>query len=194
MNWWASFRADPEARVLADRHYNRQSVGAFNFTPPGRCIVLKTQPLDAFWVTSWPFACYVRHAWAGAWICSAFRNEGEHRSSDLIREAVAATRSQYGVPPEQGMVTFVDPGKVRRKRDPGRCFLRAGFRPCGVTVEQGLLAFQLLPADMPVATPARGTNMDLLALEYDAAAQSETPTGSQPQALLPPTRSSTTRQ
>ena len=30
----------------------------------------------ALWVTSFPFAQYVRHQWAGAWVCSAFRNEG----------------------------------------------------------------------------------------------------------------------
>ena len=28
MNWLASYRADPAARAIADRHYNRQKVGA----------------------------------------------------------------------------------------------------------------------------------------------------------------------
>jgi hypothetical protein len=67
--WWTSHRADPRARVLADRHYNRQSVGTTHFVPPGRCLVLLTKQADALWVTSWPFAEYVKHAWAGAWIC-----------------------------------------------------------------------------------------------------------------------------
>ena len=26
------------------------------------------------------------------------------------------------------MITFVDADKVRRKRDPGRCYIKAGFR------------------------------------------------------------------
>ena len=90
--WHLSHRCDTPARLIADRHYNRQSIGAANFVPPGRCLVLKTDPADAIWVTSWPFAEYVRHAWAGAWVCSAFRNEGQVLSSTLITQAVAATR------------------------------------------------------------------------------------------------------
>ncbi len=46
------------------------------------------------------------------------------------------------------MVTFVDPAKTRRKRDPGRCFRRAGFHAVGFT-KGGLVALQMLPAEMP---------------------------------------------
>lgn len=154
MRWIESHRADAEVVTLADRHYNRQKIGSPQFAPPGRCLVLKTPDVDAFWITSWPFAEYVKHAWAGAWVCSAFRNESEHLSSELIREAVAVSRSKWPAP-ALGMVTFVNADKVRRKRDPGRCFVRAGFRPCGET-KGGLLAFQLLVTDMPApAYPAR---------------------------------------
>jgi len=145
--WLPSHRADPEVVPLADRHYNRQKVGSPQFAPPGRCIVFKTPALDAFWITSWPFAQYVKHAWAGAWVCSAFRNEGPTLSSLLIREAVQRTIAHYGAPPDLGMITFVDPKKTRHKRDPGRCFLRAGFKNVGFT-KGGLVALQLLPADM----------------------------------------------
>lgn len=148
MLWELSWRTDPRARQLADRHYNRQKIGSPGFVPPGRCLVLYSILGDAFWVTSWPFVQYVRHAWAGAWICSAFRNEGSVLSSHLIRQAVSATRWKYPEPPELGMVTFVNAGKVRRKRDPGRCFLRAGFRNVGKT-KGGLIALQLLPDQMP---------------------------------------------
>ena len=135
---------------MADRHYNRQKIGSPQFAPPGRCLVLKTAGRDAFWITSWPFPQFVRHAWAGAWICSAFRNEGNHLSSELIRDAVACTLSEYGAPPSLGMITFVNVDRVRKKRDPGRCYRRAGFQPCGTT-KGGLIALQLLPADMPTA-------------------------------------------
>ncbi len=147
MIWREVSRADASARVIADRHYNRQAVGSAQFVPPGRCLVLHTatETGRAFWVTSWPFAEYVKHEWAGAWMCSAFRNEGAGLSSTLIRAAVAATRWRWPSIPELGMVTFVDPEEVRHKRDPGRCFLRAGFEPCGMT-KGGLLAFQLHPA------------------------------------------------
>lgn len=150
MNWRLSHRADARALPLADRHYNRQKVGSPQFVPPGRCIVLLTSDADALWVSSWPFAEYVRHAWAGAWVCTMFRNESPILSSELIREAVSITRYVWGEPPALGMITFVDRSKVRRKRDWGRCYRKAGFKPCGET-KGGLAALQLLPADMPEA-------------------------------------------
>ena len=158
MRWHLAWRADPCAAAIADRHYSRQSVGAAQFVPPGRCCVLLAE--DALWVTSWPFAEYVRHAWAGAWVCSIFRNEGPHLSSEIIREAIAATRARWPEVPPLGLVTFVDPGKVRRKRDPGRCFLRAGFDVVGETAG-GLIALQLLPAAMPAPVEAIGTQQTL---------------------------------
>lgn len=150
MNWRVSHRFDQRALPLADRHYNRQSVGSPQFVPPGRCLVLLTEHADALWVTSWPFAEFTKHAWAGAWVNSLFRNESPTLASDLIREAVARTRGKWPEVPALGMITFVDASKVKHKRDPGRCYLRAGFRHAGAT-QGGLLAFQLLPGDMPDA-------------------------------------------
>lgn len=152
MNWWLSHRADPDVRPMADRHYTRQKIGSPQFVPPGRCIVLKGD--RAYWVTSWPFAEYVRHAWPGAWICSAFRNEGETLSSELIREAIAVTR-WFWQTPEEGMITFVDASKVRHKRDPGRCFRKAGFLVCGET-KGGLIALRLGIEEMPEASAPHG--------------------------------------
>ena len=91
--WALSNRFDREALPMADRHYNRRKIGSPQFVPPGRCVVLR-QP-QALWVTSWPFAQYVRHAWPGAWVNSLFRNEGAGLSSELIREAIAATRANW---------------------------------------------------------------------------------------------------
>jgi hypothetical protein len=160
MNWHLSHRADPRAVVLADRHYNRQKVGAPQFVPPGRCLVLLNEDASALWVTSWPFAEYVKHAWAGAWVCSLFRNESAVLSSLLVREAVAATRWYYGDAPALGFVTFVDPDKTRRKRDPGRCYRKAGWKVCGATVG-GLVALQLLPAEMPAPMAPYGAQMEM---------------------------------
>ena len=157
--WQLSDRADPAARRRADRHYNRQSPDSPQFVPPGRCIVLRTVEADAFWITSWPFGEYVRHAWPGAWVCSAFRNESPHLSSDLVRAAVAATRA-FWTPPPLGMVTFVDAAKTRRKRDPGRCFRRAGFEHVGYT-KGGLFALQLLPDAMPEPALPSGAQLPL---------------------------------
>lgn len=68
MIWETSWKADPRAREVADRHYNRQKPGTPQFVPPGRALVLyaETETGRAFWITSYPYAQYVRHAWAVA--------------------------------------------------------------------------------------------------------------------------------
>ncbi len=158
--WTLSHRADREALPIADRHYNRQKIGSPQFVPPGRCLVLKRD--GALWVTSWPYAEYVKHEWAGAWVNSCFRRESGPLASLLIRAAVAATLSHWPEPPTLGMVTFIDREKVHHKRDFGRCYLRAGFKVCGET-KGGLLALQLLPEDMPEAESPVGSQSELYA-------------------------------
>ena len=150
--WRLSHRFDPLALPLADRHYNRQKIGSPQFVPPGRCFVLLAA--GALWVTSWPFAEYVRHAWQGAWVNSLFRREEGPQASDLIRAAVAHTRAIW-TPPELGMVTFVSPKHVkptmrRGKAIYGYCYLKAGFTHVGFT-KGGLWAWQMLPHEMPDA-------------------------------------------
>lgn len=153
MRWHLSHRADRRALPLADRHYSRQKPGTPQFVPPGSCLVLLTAGADALWTTSWPLAEFVKHRWAGAWVCSLFRNESPLLASELIREAVAATRDAFVLAPALGMVTFIDRAKVRPTRVRGEdvwgwTYRKAGFREAGET-EGGLLALQLLPGDMP---------------------------------------------
>ncbi len=147
--WRRSDRADPRALPLADAHYNRQHVGSPQFVPPGRCVVLLTPEARALWVTSWPLAAYVRHAWAGAWVNSLFRREDGPVASDLIVAAVAMTRAIWE-PPPLGIVSFVDASKTRHKRDPGRCYRKAGWTHVGFT-QGGLWVFQQRPHEMPAA-------------------------------------------
>lgn len=158
MHWNLSWRADPVAARIADRHYNRQRVGSPQFVPPGRCLVLVRE--DALWVTSWPFAQYTKHEWAGALVCTTFRNEGKVLSSVLIEDALAATSwwlaSRGWEAPALGMVTFVDRDKTRPKGHPGMCYRHAGFVPVGET-KGGLVALQrraLPPARAPLPNPS----------------------------------------
>jgi hypothetical protein len=162
MNWNISHRADPAAVAIADRHYNRQKIGSPQFVPPGRCIVLLQD--QAVWVTSWPYAEYVKHAWAGAWVNSIFRKEGDGIASEMIRDAVACTRF-FWEPPELGLITFIDPRKVKptmRRGVPtwGYSYIKAGFHYAGMS-KGGLLCYQLIPADMPSATLPIGAQMRL---------------------------------
>lgn len=160
MIWTVSNRAAPAAVRLADRHYNRQKPGMPQFVPPGRCVVLLSDDARAVWVTSWPFAEYTKHAWAGAWVNSLFRNESEYLSSDLIVQAIAATRF-YWTPPALGMITFIDASKVR-SRNPGYCYKMAGFVKVGYT-QGGLIVLQMKPEDMPEAEPPIGAQLALFA-------------------------------
>lgn len=158
MIWRLSHRADPDAVAIADRHYNRQKVGTPQFVPPGRCFVLVAN--EAVWVTSWPFAKYVKHRWGGAWVNSCFRREGGPLASEMIRDAIAATRWFWPDVPDLGMVSFIDAGKVKRKRDPGRCYIRAGFEYDGET-KGGLVAVRMRPSEMPEPEVPLGATMRL---------------------------------
>lgn len=152
MRWSVVTKANSQVRALADRHYSRRTPGAVQFAPPGRTLVLAAPRGRAGWVTCWPLHEYTLHGLGDAWICTLFRNEGAGLSSELIREAVAATRWRWPDIPPSGMLTFVDPRKVRHKRDPGRCFIRAGFvRLPQVTKDRGLIVLQLVPDAMPDA-------------------------------------------
>lgn len=145
------------AKLIADRHYNRQNPDAAQFVPPGRCIVLRAP--HTVWVTSWPFGEYVQHDWPGAWVNSMFRNEGGGLSSELIREAIAATR-WFWTPPDEGLITMIDRSKVRPKRDPGYCYLMAGFEVWGET-KGGLRVLGMAAEAMPDPEPPLGIQLEL---------------------------------
>jgi hypothetical protein len=156
MIWVPSNRFDPECCALADRHYSRQKPGSPQFMPPGSCRVLRAKNSKAVFGLSVPKKEYVKHAWAGAWIVSIFRNEeAGPLASDMIRDALAIMRTHYDVP-EMGCVTFVDPKHVpgipvRGERVKGFCFWMAGFELVGET-KGGKLAWQLKPDKIPLAT------------------------------------------
>jgi hypothetical protein len=161
MRWRRSYRGDSFALQLADRHYNRTTVGAPNCGPPGRTIVLTsgTPWAGALWISNLQLHSW--HAYPGAWVCSAFRNEGAGLSSELILEAVAATAFEWGSPPSAGMITFVNPRKVKAKRDPGYCFLAAGFE-CVATTPKKLTVLRLAPERMPDPIAPGATQIGLL--------------------------------
>lgn len=141
--WMRVKRNDRRARVLADRHYSRQTVGAVDFMASGKTFVLLTHEADAVWGV----IENMDPAGNRRWRCSIFRNEGGGKSSDLIREATRLTyrhwqRHCHGLPAVP-LTTEVDPEKTRRKRDPGRCFLRAGWRR--IDVRRGLIVLEAPP-------------------------------------------------
>lgn len=83
MQWHLSNRADPAGAALADQHYSRGKPGTSQFVQAAKCLVLvrpseqthtrypprfeagQLKGANAVWVTTWPFAEYVRHQWCG---------------------------------------------------------------------------------------------------------------------------------
>ena len=104
------------------------------------------------------------HDWKNSWNCSLFRNEGAGLSSELIRRAVAATILSGGSPPSGGMITFVDPKKVKPKRTPGYCYVRA--LDCPGKQRKENFVFQLLPSDMPKPQKPLESQLSLLVVAY----------------------------
>jgi len=168
MRWHVSHRYDPPANALAKQHYTCQSPDSDQYIAPGTYVALVI-PGSAVWVTLKQKPEYVDHAWPGAWLNSIFRNQRgpndeppEHLSSELIWEAIAATRF-YWDPPEMGLITFINERKVKRKRDLGRCYRKVGFREVGRTKKKGHLVLQLLPEQMPPAEMPFGAQLELTA-------------------------------
>lgn len=73
--------------------------------------------------------------------CAIFRNESPQRSSDMILEAERLAWAKW---PGQRLFTHVDPRRIRSS-NPGCCFLKAGWRRCGVS-GRGFLIFEKLPS------------------------------------------------
>ena len=136
--WVVTHKGDMSCRQLADRHYTRQTVGAPMFTRPGRNLVLRTPFGDAVWVT-WSG---IRDDGMDAWECALFRNESAHLSSDMIRWAVRASLAEWGRPPKDGFITYVDQTKVRSS-NPGFCYIAAGWKKVGFSRKRGLLLLQV---------------------------------------------------
>jgi hypothetical protein len=126
--------------ALFMRHYTaRPQRKQFQFVGPGGKMVLITPDARALFV----WRKFFSDAGETGVNCAVFRNEGSSlgRSSELIE---AAKQSAWERWPGERLYTYIDAAKVRHKRDPGRCFLRAGFRYCGRTAK-GKLILECLP-------------------------------------------------
>ena len=136
---WISIRdGNPTGMSIFMRHYTaRERRKVFQFVGPGEKEVLITEDAMALFV----WRKFISDAGETGVNSAVFRNEGPVRSSELIMAADAVAWLRW---PGERLYTYVDPSKVRRKRDPGRCFIRAGYRQCGVT-KSGKLVFEKLP-------------------------------------------------
>lgn len=129
--WREVSKCDREACEFARPHYSRAKPDSKELGPPGQKIVLMGTDGKALWGSHRPAP------WTGikrmdgfdGHSCFIFRNEGGPLSSGIIREAVALTVAKWGA---AAFISYVAVNKVRRKRDPGRCFRKAGFFKAGI--------------------------------------------------------------
>lgn len=140
---------NPIARALFGRHYTynrkRDQISMFwqrnrNYSliaGPGQKMVLITPDGQALFV--WRKFRSMDHQEGVN--CAVFRNEGQSLSSELIRAADALAWERW---PGERLYTYVDPSSTKRKRDPGRCFLRAGWQHYGWT-PKGLRILDIRP-------------------------------------------------
>lgn len=131
-------------RSLYERHYSchqyRNGRKPKKFIGPAEYICLTLPRRQALFVWLRPKQEYVKDGQIGV-RCGIFRNESKILSSDLIREADAIADFCW---PGQRHYTYVRAEAVQ-SRNPGWCFLCAGWNRCGYTKVNRLLILEKPP-------------------------------------------------
>jgi len=137
--WFLTKDGDKSCLELYERHYSayhyKDGRRRSQFVGPGQTIVLRTAAADALFVWR-KFIDDAKPKQDGV-NCAIFRNESPHLSSELVRQADAIADHCW---PGERHYTYVRAEAVR-SRNPGFCFLKAGWRRCGKT-QGGLLIFE----------------------------------------------------
>ncbi len=140
-HWWEVKDGDDRVRQIFDRHYSRYRYrdgrNPLLFVGPGAKMVLVTVNLDA--IFAW--RKFISRDGQQGVNCAIFRNESEILSSELITEADRLADDRW---PGERHYTYVDPRRIR-STNPGCCFLKAGWRRCGVTKVHKRIILERLP-------------------------------------------------
>lgn len=144
--WWLTKDGDRDCLEMYLKHYSAISYAdgreRNQFVGPGQTIVLRTLSADAVFVWR-KFIDDCIDARTGekqqGVNCAVFRNEGQIRSSDLIRQADAVADLAW---PGERHYTYVNAEKVKSS-NAGFCFIKAGWKRCGQT-KGGLLVLERL--------------------------------------------------
>lgn len=135
-HWCLTRDGDPYGYEMSRRHYSARNYLEQRqrlFVGPGRKLVLLSKDGQALFVWR-TFKDDIQPPQTG-YNCAIFRNEGTALSSLLITEAVDVAFRTWGV---ARCYTLVDPRKVKSS-NPGYCFIRAGWRKCGVSKGKKLI-------------------------------------------------------
>jgi len=133
--WWLTKDGDLSCLRMHRRHYSSKKnkrPKIRQFVGPGEKLVLRTWTASAVFVwRNFIDDCIDERTGERQQgiNCAMFRNESAHQSSELIRQADAIADCAW---PSERHYTYVDAKEVR-STNPGYCFIRAGWRPCGWT-------------------------------------------------------------
>lgn len=140
LHWWITKDGDEFCLDLYNRHYSHRVYADGRkpklFCGPGQKIVLRTLNADALWV----WRKFKDDSGQTGINCAVFRNEGCVKSSELVRQADAIADFVW---PGERHYTYVNAKKIRSK-NPGFCFLRAGWKKVGMT-KNGLYILEKTP-------------------------------------------------
>lgn len=137
--WLPILDGDGRALALFRRHYSRRVYRDGRtprlFVGPGQKTVLLTADCAALFVWR-KFRSMDKQEGVN---CAVFRNEGTGLSSELILAAEEIAAARW--PEEQRYYTYINTREVK-SRNPGYCFLMAGWRRCGWTKRHKLLILE----------------------------------------------------
>lgn len=143
-DWWVTKDGDLDCLELHARHYSRREYADQRkrvlFVGPGDKLVLRTERGDAAFVwRKFTDDCIDERTGEKQQgvNCAVFRNESEHLSSLLVRQADAIADEVWT---DRRHYTYVNRQGVA-SANPGYCFLMAGWRRCGIT-RGGLLVLE----------------------------------------------------
>ncbi len=148
MKWIPVKDGNPKAREIFGRHYTynprRDQMSMFwqrnrNYpliAGPGEKLILLLEDMTALFVWR-KFKSMDEQTGIS---CSVFRNEGLSLSSGLIRAADEIAWERWPADPRH--YTYVNGRKVS-SRNPGYCFLMAGWNRCGVSKRNQLIILEI---------------------------------------------------
>lgn len=138
--WWLTKDGDLDCLELYERHYSCYEYAddreRTQFVGPGEKVVLRTERADAMFV----WRNFIDDSGQTGINCAVFRNEGAYQSSILIRQADQIADCLW---PDSRHYTYVRAESIR-STNPGFCFIKAGWRRCGMT-KGGLHILERLP-------------------------------------------------
>lgn len=140
---WLPVRdGNDSARNLFDRHYSRYRYKDGRrpklFVGPGEKLVLLTPCGTALFVWRKFRSADLQYGVN----CAVFRNEGHAlKASQLILLAEEEAYRKWG---PQRLFTYVNSRRIKSK-NPGFCFIKAGWTRCGVTKTRQYLILEKLP-------------------------------------------------